>query len=116
MPSDEGNLLREYNATRSQAAFASVVERYVGVVYSAARRQVRGDTHLAEDVTQAVFVLLAEKAAARCWDLDVRVQDTLGGETTSVVETGPEAELFDVVARAGRRLKWSPVSRARWRL
>ena len=38
--------------------------------------------------------------------LDLRLQDTRAGETTAnVVETGTEAELFDLVARAGGRLR-----------
>jgi len=58
---NDHELLREYVGSRSQAAFTQLVERHVNLVYSAARRRLR-DPHLAEDVAQQVFTLLAQKA------------------------------------------------------
>ena len=57
----DAQLLRAYAENRSEVAFNELVRRHVDFVYSAARRMVC-DPHLAEDVTQDVFVALAASA------------------------------------------------------
>ena len=58
---DDHELLAEYDRDASEAAFATLVERYVNLVYSAALR-FTGNPHHAEEITQAVFIILARKA------------------------------------------------------
>jgi len=57
----DAQLLRDYAGSGSEAAFAELVGRYAGLVHAAALRQT-GNSDWAEEVTQAVFVLLARKA------------------------------------------------------
>ncbi len=58
---DDRQLLARYVAEVSEEAFAELTRRYMGLVYSAALRQVRHE-QLAQDVTQVVFANLARKA------------------------------------------------------
>ncbi len=59
---DTRRLLRSWAEDGSEAAFRELVERHLDLVYSAARRLVGGDAHLAEDVAQTVFAHLAHRA------------------------------------------------------
>lgn len=60
---DDWQLLDAYARDGSEAAFSRLVDRHLGLVHAAARRQVRDDA-LAADVAQAVFLLLARKAGS----------------------------------------------------
>ena len=61
MPAD-AELLQRYADDHSEDAFAELVRRHLDGVYSAALRRVGGDSHLAQDVAQAVFVALARQS------------------------------------------------------
>jgi len=59
---EDGALLRQYAQTGSEEAFSELVHRHLPLVYSAAVRQVHGNTAMAKDVSQNVFIDLARKA------------------------------------------------------
>lgn len=56
------DLLIEYVRNGNESAFKELVVRYLDLVYSTALRKLGGDTHLAKDVAQTVFLHLARKA------------------------------------------------------
>jgi len=72
------DLIQAYTDLNSEPAFAELVNRHINLVYSVALRQTRQPQD-AQDVTQAVFIMLARKAAS------LRQRSTLTGwlyETT----------------------------------
>lgn len=58
---NDRELLNEYAAEGSEEAFRQLVERHAGMVRATSRRMVRSDA-TADEVTQAVFLLMARKA------------------------------------------------------
>ena len=60
---DDMVLVREFADGKSDEVFAKIVARHINLVYSAALRQ-SGNAQQAEEVTQAVFLILARKAAS----------------------------------------------------
>lgn len=63
MMTDDMELVRQYARDKTEEAFATLVSRHVNLVYSVALRLVR-DPHLAGEVTQTVFIILARKAGS----------------------------------------------------
>src|SRR5664279_30051 len=60
---DDHELLAEFVRTKSEVAFAVLAARYVNLVYSAVLR-FTGNPHHAEEIAQAVFIVLARKAGS----------------------------------------------------
>ncbi len=58
---DDASLLVAYTVKRDASAFRRLLEGHIDFVYAAALRQT-SDPHLADDITQAVFLLLSQKA------------------------------------------------------
>jgi DNA-directed RNA polymerase specialized sigma24 family protein len=61
---DDSNLLLQYARDGSETAFRGLVSRHIPLVFATARRLLAGDVHLAQDVTQLVFIDLARKATS----------------------------------------------------
>src|SRR5262245_24043601 len=62
-PDTDAALLDRFAHKRDETAFTALVDRHGSMVLQVCRR-VLGDTHRAADVFQAVFLVLARKAAA----------------------------------------------------
>jgi RNA polymerase sigma factor (sigma-70 family) len=63
-------LLRRFAGRQDEAAFEALVRRHGSLVLAAGRRAL-GNAHDAEDVCQAAFLLLAQKASSRRWQPSV---------------------------------------------
>jgi RNA polymerase sigma factor (sigma-70 family) len=89
-------LLERFAADRDPAAFAALVARYGPLVLGVCRRTVN-DPHLAEDVFQAVFLVLARKASS------IRRRDAIGSWLYGVA--------FRLARKARSRLRFAPEPR-----
>src|ERR1035441_8233837 len=59
----DDRLLEQFARNGSEEAFAALVRRHIALVHSVAMRHTANPQH-AQDITQAVFVILARKAGA----------------------------------------------------
>jgi RNA polymerase sigma factor (sigma-70 family) len=61
---EDAILLRRFVEDHAEDAFTEIVQRHLPMVHATALRRVGGDAHLAQDVTQTVFIALARKASS----------------------------------------------------
>jgi RNA polymerase sigma factor (sigma-70 family) len=94
--SDRG-LLERFAASGDEAAFAVIVERHGPMLLGLCRRQL-GDVHLAEDVLQATFLVLARKAGS------IRRGESLAGWLCGVARRLARHARRGQAARARREL------------
>jgi len=87
---DDKQLLDQYKQERSESAFGQLVAKNIDLVYATALRVVSGDAHLAQDITQTVFIHLARKA----WSLpsDVVLAGWLHRHTRYTASTAVRTE------------------------
>jgi len=60
----DAELIADYAKNRSEKVFEELVGRHADMVYARCVRELEGDTALAEEVAQAVFIVLARKAGS----------------------------------------------------
>ncbi|HEX2854786.1 MAG TPA: sigma-70 family RNA polymerase sigma factor [Opitutaceae bacterium] len=113
---DDSELLRRYVRERSETAFAELVQRKAGLVYSAALRQAGGDTQLAQDVSQSVFIDLARKAR----ELTGRAELTSWLYTSTrfaalnALREKHRRQIREIEAHIMQEIERSPVTEADW--
>lgn len=116
--STDQQLLRDHTERKHDAAFAELVRRHIDFVYSAALRMVR-DPHLAEDVTQAVFMALAKNAhqLVACSALEGWLHGTTRNLAANVVRAEvrrrnreQEAATMNEILSAGTDANWEQIA------
>jgi len=63
MEATDSDLLKQFKQSESDEAFARIVERHINLVHSVALRHT-ANRHHAEEITQAVFIILARRAGS----------------------------------------------------
>jgi RNA polymerase sigma factor (sigma-70 family) len=66
----DGELLARFADRHDEQAFAQLIRRH-GLLVAGVARRIVGDSHLAEDVFQATFLLLARKASGPGWKANI---------------------------------------------
>ena len=118
MNTTDDELLTRYARDSSEAAFAELVRRHINLVYSAALRQVNGNVHQAEDVTQAVFTNLARKAAKLTSHPSITgwLYTTTRFEAANIRRSGERRNIRDQEAHAMTTILNAPESEPDWLL
>src|SRR5437667_467409 len=70
LPLSDRELLQRFAEQRDEAAFTTLVRRHGPMVLRLCQRLLQ-NSHDAEDVYQATFLVLASKAASQCWQQSV---------------------------------------------
>lgn len=102
----DGELLKRYVTDRHEPAFTELVSRHLNLVYSAALRQMAGNAHLAQEVTQSVFVDLAHKA------LNLQERENLAGWLYTSVHFAATKMIRTETRRKARELETLNMSSA----
>jgi DNA-directed RNA polymerase specialized sigma24 family protein len=112
---DDSELLQRYAKAGSEEAFATLVARYVNLVYSAGLRKT-GDPHAAEEIAQAVFIILARKADRfrQTTVLSGWMYQTARLTTASFLRTERRITTSILIGRNKSRLQWMPRNPPFW--
>lgn len=83
MPPNDLELLQRFSRTGDEEAFATLVTRYLPMVYAAARRMAGAEAHLAPDIAQLVFTNLASRLPRVLAHLEALGRERVGDDTAA---------------------------------